>query len=250
MRQIAILFISWFMVAGCGSRVSDSGSGTYSALADNEARIQACRTDLLRGRNLADAHYQLGQIFQGSNSDNLLAVWHYQQFIATCDGADPRLPEVRILLEHAEKKYYQQLQEHFDKAIDSDLALKVKLLQENNQHMKQWISRLDRENFALREMLLAQRQASSPKTPPAPAFQPAVPPQAAAAPRPPASPAVKMVKPSLTHQVVAGETLSKIAEIYYASSDPAKIRLLLEANPSLKNPKQLRVGSVITIPME
>lgn len=231
------------MVAGCGSRVSDSGSGTYSALADNEARIQACRTDLLRGRNLADAHYQLGQIFQGSNSDNLLAVWHYQQFIATCDGADPRLPEVRILLEHAEKKYYQQLQEHFDKAIDSDLALKVKLLQENNQHMKQWISRLDRENFALREMLLTQRQSSVP----APAS--VVPPQPTPAPTPTA-PAVKKAQSGLTHQVVAGDTLSRIAHIYYGSSDPAKIRRLQEANPSLKDPKQLRIGSSIIIPME
>ena len=230
MRKIAVLFIFWFMLAGCGSRVSDSGGSTYSALADNEAKIQACRTDLLRGRNLADAHYQLGQIFQGSGSDNLLAVWHYQQFIDTCEGTDSRLPEVRILLEHAEKKYYQQLQDRFDAAADSDLALKVKLLQENNQQMKQWVSRLDRENFALREMLLTQRQSSSPNAPPAPAG--------------------KVVKPSRNHQVVAGDTLSKIAEKYYTSSDPANIRLLLEANPSLKNPNQLRVGSIIIIPME
>lgn len=244
MWRIVVLIISFFILAGCDSRMKEEGgAGAYSALADTEAKVQACREDLLRGRNVAPAHYQLGKIFQESGSENLLAIWHYRQFLDTCASADPRLPEVRILLEHAEKKYYQQLQERFDSAADTDLELKVKLLQENNQQMKQWISRLDRENFALREMLLTQRQSSVP----APAS--VVPPQPTPAPTPTA-PAVKKAQSGLTHQVVAGDTLSRIAHIYYGSSDPAKIRRLQEANPSLKDPKQLRIGSSIIIPME
>ncbi len=242
MWQIVILTLSFFTLVACDYSVSESGQDEkYAALADSEAKILTCRKDLLQGVNIAGAHYQLGKLFQGSSSDNLLAIWHYRQFLTTCPAADARMEEVRILLEHAEKKYYQLLQERYDSAANTDLNLKVKLLQTNNQQMKQWVTRLDRENFALRELLLTQKQ---------PATQT---PASVATPKLPAnltSATNKPARKNITHLIVAGDTLGKIAQKYYASSDPAKIRLLQDANPSLKDPNQLRIGSSIVIPVE
>lgn len=48
------------------------------------------------------------------------------------------------------------------------------------------------------------------------------------------------------HTIVAGDTLSAIADRYY--SDGRKSDLILAANPSLKNPRNLKIGTEIIIP--
>jgi nucleoid-associated protein YgaU len=48
------------------------------------------------------------------------------------------------------------------------------------------------------------------------------------------------------HIIASGDTLSAIADRYY--SDGRKADLILAANPSLKNPRNLKIGTEIIIP--
>jgi nucleoid-associated protein YgaU len=48
------------------------------------------------------------------------------------------------------------------------------------------------------------------------------------------------------HKIAAGETLSDIALRYYDRS--RSFDLILQANPQIKNPRELRIGDIITIP--
>ncbi len=51
-----------------------------------------------------------------------------------------------------------------------------------------------------------------------------------------------------THRVLPGETLATISEMYYGHARSAK--LLLKANPSVADPRSLRVGMLIKIPAQ
>ncbi len=192
---------------------------------------------LLEGRNPADAHFQLAALYRNDAGRMPLVIWHLNGFLENCSQEDPRNTEARLLLEHMEKKYYAELQARFERSSMTDKDLKIRLLQENSQQLRQWITRLNRENFALRDLLLEKEKGTFPR--PAPVRAPV---------KTPAS--VPNIK-SRVHQVAAGDTLSKIAQLYYGAGGPAQVRTLLLANPALeKNPNQLKIGDKIIIPPE
>lgn len=67
----------------------------------------------------------------------------------------------------------------------------------------------------------------------------------------PSRTAIPMPQPARTpeptrHIIASGDTLSAIADRYY--SDGRKADLILAANPSLKNPRNLKIGTQIIIP--
>jgi LysM repeat protein len=190
---------------------------------------------LQEGGNPAEAHFQLAALYRNDTGKAPLVIWHLQGFLENCAQDDPRIPEARLLLEHLEKKYYAELQSRFERSSMSDKDLRIRLLEENSQQLRQWITRLNRENFALRDLLLEKERGSALR--PAPVQTPVK--------TAPPSPKIQ----SRVHQVSAGDTLSKIAQLYYGAGGPAQVRIILLANPTLeKNPNQLKIGDKIIIP--
>ncbi|NMA41900.1 MAG: LysM peptidoglycan-binding domain-containing protein [Oligosphaeraceae bacterium] len=193
---------------------------------------------LLEERDLAEAHYHLAKGHGADAASAPLLIWHLQEFLNNCTADDTRIDEVRLWLQYQEQNYYASLRQRLEPAAASDKDIKIRLLEESNQQLRQWISRLNRENFALRDMLLDKSgtplAASNPKKPKGDTqITPTKPP----------------VDMSRSHRVSAGDTLSKIAQIYYGSSEPALLRHILMANPELeKNPNQLRIGQRVIIP--
>lgn len=212
--------------------LSCDGSSRPGGARQSPAAIQ-WQQDLLEGRDLAEAHFQLAALYRNEADKLPLLIWHLQGFLEKSAPQDERRSEALLLLEHFEKKYFAELQARFERSSTSDKDLKIRFLNENNQQLKQWISRLNRENFALRDLLLDKEGATPLRRPTA---------------------AVKKLAPvpekkSQVHQVVAGDTLSKIAQRYYEAGGPSEIRTILLANPELeKNPNQLQVGDKIIIP--
>lgn len=190
---------------------------------------------LLEGNNPAEAHFHLASLYQNDSDKMPLAIWHLHEFLAKYQkDDDARLVEARLLLEHLEKKYYMELQTRFARSSLTDKDMKIRLLEENSQQLRQWITRLNRENFALRDLLLEKERGFTYSA------APPIPPQAASP-----SPEIK----ARVHQVAAGDTLSKIAQQYYGSGGPAQVRSILLANPVLdKNPNRLKIGDKIIIP--
>lgn len=79
-------------------------------------------------------------------------------------------------------------------------------------------------------------------TPESPTYTPPPP----YAPPPPPPPPVTSAGPR-EHVVKAGETLWKIAGIYYDKSSQANVQKIVNANPGL-NPDKIKIGQVILIP--
>lgn len=227
MRFIVYMMFSasLLLLFSCGD-----GSGNPTAKAASE-----WQRALLEENNPAEAHFQLATLYRNDTGKAPLVIWHLHGFLENGAQDDPRIPEARLLLEHLEKKFYAELQSRFERSSMSDKDLKIRLLEENSQQLRQWITRLNRENFALRDLLLEKERGSALR--PVPVQTPvktAVPPQE--------------IK-SRVHQVTAGDTLSKIAQQYYGVGGPAQVRIILLANPTLeKNPNQLKIGEKIIIP--
>lgn len=218
-----IFSASLLLLLSCGD-----GSGSPTAKAASE-----WQRALLQENNPAEAHFQLANLYRNDAEKMPLVLWHLQAFLENCAQDDPRIPEARLLLEHLEKKYYVLLQTRFERSSMTDKDMKIRLLEENSQQLRQWITRLNRENFALRDLLLEKERGGALRPAPAPVKTPA------------ASQEIK----SRVHQVSAGDTLSKIAQLYYGAGGPAQVRTILLANPTLeKNPNQLKIGDKIIIP--
>ncbi len=225
MRCIFYLLLSvtplFFLSCGDGRQ----SSGTKAA---NE-----WQRALLDGDNPAEAHFQLASLYRNDSDKMPLAIWHLRAFLENCRQGDSRLVEARLLLEHLEKKYYADLQSRFERSSLTDKDMKIRLLEESSQQLRQWISRLNRENFALREILLEKKRELPQSL------------TGEAAAKASAMPEDK----SEVHIVAAGDTLSKIAQKYYGAGGPAQIRAILLANPILdKNPNQLKIGDKVIIP--
>ena len=227
MRRIIYMILSASLLLLLSCREE---GGNPAAKAANE-----WQRALLEGKNPAEAHFQLAELYRNEAGKMPLAIWHLHEFLENCEQDDPRIPEARLLLEHLEKKYYAELQSRFERSSMSDKDLRIRLLEENSQQLRQWITRLNRENFALRDLLLEKERGTALRPSP-----------------PPVQPPPPKVQ-SRVHQVTTGDTLSKIAQQYYGAGGPAQVRMILLANPALeKNPNQLKVGDkiIITPPQE
>jgi hypothetical protein len=185
----------------------------------------------------ADAHFQAALIYDRNLDDCLNASWHYQRYLNAAGADSKKVDLVRSSLNNT----LLRLAASIPNAGNQNSPELVKLRTENAALCRQ-IEDLKREIVRLR----SRPEPARPAAQPAPS-QPAKP---AAAPAPPAKPKAATPAPAparpRTYTVQRGEGIQTIAEKVYGNR--ARWRDILSANPSVKDPAQLRPGQVLVIP--
>jgi LysM repeat protein len=219
--------------------------------------IQHYEAALAANPNVAKAHVEIGLLYSEKLGDPISGIYHFQRYLA----ARPTATDRDQVLAYIEKS-----------KIDFALTLP-----NSTVHNAEEIARIARENLDLKQELakaqglLAKREdsvaasrVSPPVEPvPAPSPPPGAVPSAPSAPTPAAVPvpaptvtappvAVPVTVPSTaprTHTVQKGDSLWKIASLFYPDNVSAGVAKIKEANPeATANVQNLKLGTTLVIP--
>jgi len=235
LRAVSFGVFLLVLAAGCnrlpgGVDGSEAGRKVRDAEALNEARdyqraAETYEEALRLDPTLADAHFKAAVIYDKRLDQFVPAIFHYEQYLKL--ERDPERSKLAAdFLDNAQFQYVATLPQ-YKKLANPDTTR----LQTENDALHRQITDLKSELVRLRS------ERSQPQAAP-PAFA-APKPVAAAKPR-------KAPATAKTYRVQKGDGLQTIARKVYG--DPAKWTLILEANPQLRNPADLRVGQVLRIP--
>lgn len=230
----AMLAAGCLLLAGCSSQVAGLDDRDFrdplirransrERQGDKDGAIACLNKALERKPDLAQAHLQLGLLYDEHKKDYLRAIYHYQCYLEQRPSAQKRgLIEDRIRT--AKMSYSASISEQ-----SSEIAKKMLALEEENARLKTNLREV-RDNLAKCVSNAGMR------APPAEGREPEVPRPAGGGG--PAAP-VYCVQP--------GDTLSLIAGKVY--NDPRKWKVILDANSTnLASPGRLRSGQVLNIP--
>ncbi len=207
---------------------------------DKEALDAFLRVIATRGENAApESHLQAGQLFAQKLKDPVEAIHHYRKFCELVP-ASPQVGLVRQQIDAALREF----------ALS---ALPGQPQENQSASLLATVERLQAENKQLRDAMPASRAGARP--PPAGLAVPISPAPPLpdtpirAAPAPPSQASVQAATTSAhTHRVVAGDTLSSIAQRYYG--DKSRWPEIQVANrnllPTPKTP--LKIGMELKIP--
>ena len=199
---------------------------------DFRGAIEAFEESLEVNPHSASAHFELGWLYDEKEPDPVAAIYHYQQYLKLCPGADNA--------EVIKQRIYsckQQLAADVTPLSSAPAAQKqLDQLADQNRQLQDEVNRW-RSYYASQ---LAAAKTNSPT------------PNNAVAQPTPAKPTgvntgrsgntTTTVRPR-THAVVAGETAVGIARKF-----GVKLSALEAANPDM-NPSRIRVGQVLNIPL-
>ena len=207
------------------------GKGRVNAM-DFRGAIEAFESSLEANPHSASAHYELGWLYDEKEPDPVAAIYHYQQYLKLCPGADNA--------EVIKQRIYsckQQLAADVTPLSSAPAAQKqLDQLAEQSRQLQDEVNKW-RAYYASQ---LAAAKTNSPTPPnnavvqPTPAGQPG-------ANTSRSGNTTTTVRPR-THTVVAGETAAGIAR-----KSGVKLSALQAANPDM-NPSRIRVGQVLNIP--
>ena len=234
----------WFgvVLSGCapsGQSQSDEekephyvlGKSRVNAM-DFRGAIEAFEESLEVNPHSASAHFELGWLYDEKEPDPVAAIYHYQQYLKLCPGADNA--------EVIKQRIYSCKQQ---------LAADVTPLSSAPAAQKQ-LDQLAEQNRQLQDEVNKWRAYYASQLAAAKTNSPTPPNNAVAQPTPARQPDVNAgrsgnttttVRPR-THTVVAGETAAGIARKF-----GVKLSALQAANPDM-NPSRIRVGQVLNIP--
>ena len=234
----------WFgvMLSGCApsgqSQLDEEkephyilGKSRVNAM-DFRGAIEAFEESLEVNPHSASAHFELGWLYDEKEPDPVAAIYHYQQYLKLCPGADNA--------EVIKQRIYsckQQLAADVTPLSSAPAAQKqLDQLAEQSRQLQDEVNKW-RAYYASQ---LAAAKTNSPTPPnnavvqPTPAGQPG-------ANTSRSGNTTTTVRPR-THTVVAGETAAGIARKF-----SVKLSALQAANPGM-NPSRIRVGQVLNIP--
>ncbi len=206
---------------------------------DYQGSIDAYEEILRIQPSHANAHFQIALIYDRNLNDYLDAAYHYQRFLQA-PGADASKMELaRGFLENARLQFAASV----PNAGGQNSPDLVKLKTENAALHRQ-VEDLKREIFRLRPRFAdaparskpAETAAPPPSQPPRPLPSSAV--RTETRPAPPVH--------ARTYTVKKGEGMQAIAEKMYGNRQ--RWREILAANPSIKDPTQIRPGQILVIP--
>jgi len=214
------------------------GKGRVNAM-DYQGAVEAFEQSLEANPHSAAAHFELGCLFDEKVPDPAAAIYHYEQYLKLCPGAD----NAEVIRQRIYRCKQQLAADVLPLPSAPAAQQQLERLAEENRQLQDEVNKW-RAYYASQ---LAAAKTNTP-TPDSTTAQPA-PAQAAqnvsvqsggANVSRPASPAAS-VRPR-THTVVAGETAVGIARKY-----GVKLSALEAANPEM-NPTRIRVGQVLNIP--
>lgn len=158
---VCLLTVVGLFVVSCGK--SKSGNGDYyakglDALDNKQSELAWHYLSLavLEESNNYEANLQLGILCAREEGKYPLAVWYLHQARKLADNAEMR-ETAQMHLDQVQRKYYALLQENYSDQELQEAEMNAKLLAEQNKKLNEWISRLNRENFTLRQMLIERK---------------------------------------------------------------------------------------------
>jgi nucleoid-associated protein YgaU len=193
---------------------------------DYEGAVALYQRALDRSSDLAQAHLEIGQVYDQHKSDKLRAIYHYQRFLELRPTSE-KSDLVRELIRSANLSYASTLPTKPSEAVRE-------------------IELLKREVATLRALLADKPPVAPPAASAAARPAPTVAPPPTPAPVP--VPVVAAVPPQAEYYVVRpGDTLSRIATRVY--NDASKWDVIFDANrQTLPTQNSLKVGQRLLIP--
>jgi len=204
---------------------------SYVEIKDWNKAEEAFKQAIENDPRMARPHLELAMIYQQYKVNYIHAIYHYDRYL-----------ELRPDSAKADLINEQKLK--VAKALQNTLI-------SNSPEVKQVVSQLkalQQENAELKRRLAGGAGATAPET--TAAESPASAPEKTVTQTVPKTAQSTADKPAAKHQVyhvVAGDTLSKIANKFYG--DSGKYEIIYEANrDTMKSMNDLRVGQTIVIP--
>lgn len=195
---------------------------------DRDGAIDSLNRALERRPNLAQAHLEIGLLFDEHKRDYVRAIYHYQRYLELRPSAQKR-SLIEDLIKKAKMSYVAEVSDQFGEA-----AKKIQALEEENARLKSGLG-----EARMRPEANVPKAGEVPKIeqPTAAKMSASVPVQGPGAVAP----------TSGVYRVQAGDTLSSIAASVY--NDPRKWKAILDANTTvLPSPEKLKSGQVLVIP--
>ncbi|MDL5048662.1 LysM peptidoglycan-binding domain-containing protein [Oscillatoria amoena NRMC-F 0135] len=253
----AVLLATALLLAGCDQigRMTSSDAEAENnphfakakeryAMMDYQGAIEAYERALRQNANLAKAHLEIALIYDDKLKDHISAVYHFRKYLVMRPDSGKK-----ELVEEFMENSMRQLMAQDSVVLSSEKAEIIRLKAENNSLRSQIAS------FRGQQESRTAKQATSAKPQPTPASAPTPvpPPPQQTAPQIVSTPAAAVATPppspsqtGTTYVVQNGDTLASISRKFYSTSGQWK--KILDANPSLGKPENLKPGQSLVIP--
>ncbi len=212
---------------------------------DFDTALELYKKALLLNPQLADAHLEIGLLYEGKKKDQIAAIYHYRKYLELAPYSSKR-QMVKDFIERAKVSLLTSLPQAA--MLDGDSAAR---LETDNTNLAQENARLHARVAELEKMLEQRTTQDILQSDNRPAPQPVGP--VASVPATPApvlasnAPAPAPSSTGRTHQVQKGDTLYSLAQRYYGNR--ADWQKIYEANRQvLASKNQLKVGQQLVIP--
>jgi tetratricopeptide (TPR) repeat protein len=219
----------------------------YQSQGRTEEALSAFMRVIDARRDAPESHFEAGYIYLHAMKNPLRANYHFERYLQF-KPQSPQAPQVRQLIETAQKEFARQLpaQPYKGELDRIDLMELVKSLKLENDSLKRDLVAAQKRVKQLENVLGEARRVPTAQTSiVAPPVRPSRQPQATPAPAPAASPDPTSVPRSYTVQ--SGDSLSSISRKVYGT--PSRWIDIYQANRDrLSSENALRVGQDIRIP--
>ena len=233
---------------------------------DYDGAIRAFEEALEVNPHSAQAHYQLAMLYENQQSDPAAAIYHYQQYVKY----DPQAENADLIAQRITSCKQKLAEDVYQLPSTPAAQQQLEKLVEENRRLHDQISQW--QAYYTAQLAAAKTNFATPRntyTAPAPATSPnpddvTLSPATAGASTPGTTPApgvsvsgrasytpasaahgtLPPVSALRTHKVSRGETLASIAR-----NERISLASLEAANPSV-NPRKLRAGQVLHLPVQ
>jgi len=206
---------------------------------DYRAAAALYRKALLVNPQLANAHLEIGLLYDDKLSDPVAAIYHYRQYLELRPDSNKR-QVVEDFIERAKLNFASRVPQS-PVASPDELARwqleKANLLQENAM-LQARVAELEKQPGTR-----AQPVVTPPV--PVPVMQVVTAPTPVVAVAPPV--AVEPVRSTKTHLVQKGDTLLSLSRKYYRN-DQDWVKIYAANRHNLPNERQLKIGQTLVIP--